>query len=383
MRYAAGYSSIPDAYRAGQDVANQIMKAAPELVVLFCSNHYFEQASELAAAMKDTLGGNVLCCGCTGDGVYWSGGAANLGVVALGIHSEGQSKWAATLARGLGPQSATTARQAAERLREQLGVEPTFSLVFADGCQADGARLVEGLGQVLRGPCLGGLAADDRKFIRSAVFLGDEVAQDALILIGASGGVPFGVSAASGWSPMGERGTVTSAVGTKVLRVDDKPANTFIRDQIGQAVRSMDLGIVPLAEYPDPAGDRYVLRTSSAVDEATGEVALFGRIPEGSIVRVCRATMGEIVDGVDTALSEASRSGFKPAAALLISCAGRRWLLTEAGSEEVARVRQRLGDIPLIGLPSFGEIAPFRRSDGNYSPTLFHNVTFVACLLGS
>ena len=93
--------------------------------------------------------------------------------------------------------------------------------------------------------------------------------------------------------------------------------------------------------------------------------------------------MSEIIDGVDTALSEASQSELKPAAAILISCAGRRWLLTEAGSEEVARVRERLGDIPLIGLPSFGEIAPFRRSDGSYSPLLFHNVTFVACLLGS
>jgi hypothetical protein len=45
MRYAAGYSSIPDAYRAGQEVANQIAKAAPEVVVLFCSNHYHEQGS--------------------------------------------------------------------------------------------------------------------------------------------------------------------------------------------------------------------------------------------------------------------------------------------------------------------------------------------------
>ena len=351
--------------------------------MLFCSNHYHEQASELAAAVKDTLGENVLCCGCTGDGVYWSGGASNLGVVALGIHSDGQAKWAATLARGLGPQSAATARHAAERLREQLGSEPVFSLVFADGCQADGASLVEGLGEVLHGPCLGGLAADDRKFVRSAVFLGEEVAQDALLLVGAAGKVPFGVSAASGWCPIGEHGTVTSAAGTKVIRVDGQPANAFIRNQIGQAVRPLDLGIVPLAEYPDRADDRYVLRTPSAVDEATGEVALFGRIPEGSSVRVCRATMSEIIDGVDTALSEASQSELKPAAAILISCAGRRWLLTEAGSEEVARVRERLGDIPLIGLPSFGEIAPFRRSDGSYSPLLFHNVTFVACLLGS
>jgi hypothetical protein len=39
--------------------------------------------------------------------------------------------------------------------------------------------------------------------------------------------------------------------------------------------------------------------------------------------------------------------------------------------------------IPDGYLPSFGEIGPFREADGGYSPLLFHNVTFVACLLGS
>jgi hypothetical protein len=230
---------------------------------------------------------------------------------------------------------------------------------------------------------LGGLAADDRKFVRSVVFLGEEAAQDAMILIGARGNIPLGISSASGWCPIGDWGMVTSASGTKVQQIGGRPANAFVRDQIGQAVRPMDLGLVPFAEYPSEARGRYVMRTPSGVDEVTGEMGLFGRIPEGAQVRVCRATMDEILDGVDTAIEEASNPGFKVAAAILISCAGRRWLLTDAGSEEVERVRRRFGDIPLIGLPSFGEIGPFFEADGGYSPLLFHNVTFVACLLGS
>jgi hypothetical protein len=39
--------------------------------------------------------------------------------------------------------------------------------------------------------------------------------------------------------------------------------------------------------------------------------------------------------------------------------------------------------IPLIGLPSFGEIGPFRNEAGEYTPTFFHNVTFVVCLFGA
>jgi hypothetical protein len=136
-----------------------------------------------------------------------------------------------------------------------------------------------------------------------------------------------------------------------------------------------------LAEFT-PGGDGFVLRTPSAVDERTGEINLFGRIPQGATVQVCRATMADVLGGVDAALGDVEQGGFTPAAALFITCAGRRWLLTESGREEVERVRQRLGDVPFIGLPSFGEIAPFRRSDGSYTAPLFHNVTFVACVLG-
>jgi hypothetical protein len=350
---------------------------------MFCSDHYREQLGELAAAAKDVLGEEVLCCGCTGDGVYWSGGVANFGVVALAISSDGRARWACTLERGLGPASAATARRAAADVQDQLGCSPALSLVFADGCRCDGTSLVEGLREILRGPCFGGLAADDRKFARTAVFLGEEEAQDALIVLGAAGEIPTGVSAASGWCPVGETGTVTAASGTKVQRVGERTANAFVRDQIGKAVRPLDLGIVPFAEYPNDVQERFVLRTPSSVDETTGAMELFGRIQEGAVVRACRATMEDIVGGVSQALDEADRANLKPAAAIVISCAGRRWLLTGAGSEEVERVRHRLGDIPFIGLPSFGEIGPFRLPDGSYSPLQFHNVTFVACLLGS
>ena len=75
--------------------------------------------------------------------------------------------------------------------------------------------------------------------------------------------------------------------------------------------------------------------------------------------------------------------GFKPAAAIVISCAGRKWLLDDSGTKELETFFGAVGEkLPLVGFPSFGEIAPFRRPEGSYTPTCFHNVTFVVCLLG-
>ena len=71
------------------------------------------------------------------------------------------------------------------------------------------------------------------------------------------------------------------------------------------------------------------------------------------------------------------------AAAVVISCAGRKWLLEDRGEEEVEQVLAALGQrIPLVGFPSFGEIGPFRKPDGAYTETFFHNVTFVICSIG-
>ncbi len=38
--------------------------------------------------------------------------------------------------------------------------------------------------------------------------------------------------------------------------------------------------------------------------------------------------------------------------------------------------------LALAGFPSLGEIAPLRTADG-YSPSLFHNMTYVLMLIGS
>jgi hypothetical protein len=114
----------------------------------------------------------------------------------------------------------------------------------------------------------------------------------------------------------------------------------------------------------------------------SGAITLFGSIDEGALVRICIATREDVIKGVKKAIETMGR-GFTPSAAIVISCAGRKWILQDCGKAEVRQILETLGmRVPLAGFPSFGEISPFHEPQGAYSPTFFHNETFVICLLG-
>jgi hypothetical protein len=327
------------------------------------------------------LGEKVLICGGTGDGTYESAGVASYGVCALGIHTAGESQWKAVLVRDVKADSARAAEQASRRVQAELGEPVTLAFVLADGLKADGSRLVEGLRRALNAPCFGGLAADDRRFERSIVFAGDEVAEDAVMILAASGRVPFRLNAASGWKPVGDIGHVTRTEGPVLFEIDGRPAEHFLREQTGKTMGGMELAVLPLAAYTSEDHAEFVLRSSSHIEQ-NGAVTLFGAVSQGASVRVCHASLEEILGGVDTAISGLKDNEFEPAAAIIISCVGRKWLLAQAGQEEVDRTIRELGPIPLIGIPSYGEISPFYSQSGGYSSAMFHNVSFVIGILG-
>jgi hypothetical protein len=382
MRYHLAFSSSTDAYRAGIEVGEGLAAYAPEVAILFFTTQYQDRMAEIAAGVRDILGHKVRLVGGSGDGIYATGVVCNHGVVALGIASDGQVQWAVGLAHGVQADSAAAAATAVRQARDHLaGHQESWAFAMANGMKADGSKLVAGLRQELSVPVFGGLAGDDRQFRRTFVLADEVVAEDAVVVLLASGGSPIRLHAASGWMPVGTPGVVTGADGVRLKTIGALPAASFVADQSGHEIGTSDLGIIPLAEYECGDSGDFALRTPSSTDQLTGEIRLFGQIRVGASVRICRASMSDIVAAVGAAIQGARDEGFEPAAAVVISCAGRRWTLSSNGREEVETVRNMLGDLPLIGIPSFGEIGPFRHADG-YSQPLFHNMTFVIGLFG-
>jgi hypothetical protein len=183
---------------------------------------------------------------------------------------------------------------------------------------------------------------------------------------------------------LGQAGTVETAEGTTIDTISGRSARDFMTEQLGKPLGEIDVGVISLAAYQAGIDGPYFLRSPNKIDDATGAVSTFGSIASGTLVRICSATREEILQGVALTVKGLLENGlpFEPKAAVVISCAARKWLLADSGVRELAVLFDSLGQqLPVVGFPSFGEVGPFKTPEG-YTDSYFHNATFVLCLLG-
>lgn len=386
MRCISAKSILTDPYRAGIEIGDTLAPIAPEVILIFASMSYDPDFSEFFEALQDAVGNeSTIIFGGTGDGIYETSGAENYGVSALGINSNGKVAWSVALQQGVQANSFAAARECARKALAACPAPAGFRMVLADGALADGHAIVNGIAAEMTEPFFGGLAGDDRKFTRSKIFLNGREYEDAVAILTGCGDMRLALNAASGWTPLGREGIVEDNQGCEIRTISGLPAQEFMAQETGKPLGESDVGIVPLAAYQKGSAEHFFLRSPSHLHPDTGAVTTFGSVEAGTVVRVCTASREDVLRGVADAIDGLGPEslGFVPSAAIIISCAGRKWLLADRGEKELAAIRQRLGSaITLAGFPSFGEISPFRRPDGGYTAVSFHNVTFVVCLIG-
>jgi len=218
---------------------------------------------------------------------------------------------------------------------------------------------------------------------KSFTFANRESLSDGIVALGMAGDFRFDIRLAHELRPAGDTGVVTASDRTLLGTVDGIGANDFVERALGRPVSRVDSGIVTLNVLDRSTPGKTYLRSIVPDSRLTdGSFSLFGSIPEGARVQVCLARPDDIIAEVYRVADEVKRSKFEPAAAVVVSCAGRKGLLGNQISHEAsAIVDAHGGALPLAGFPSFGEIGPVRLGD-TYSETLFHNMTFVLLLLG-
>ncbi|MDD4130132.1 MAG: FIST N-terminal domain-containing protein [Desulfuromonadaceae bacterium] len=385
MRCLSAKSFLTNPYRAGVEIGAALAVISPEVILLFASMSYDPDFSGFFEGLYSGLGSeSVLLFGGTGDGVYETSGAENYGVSALGLSADGRVSWSVALERGVQADSFSAARSCACKAVASCPEGSVFRMVLADGIKADGNAIVNGIAAVISEPFFGGLTGDDRKFTSSRLFLNGVEYQDAVAILSGCGDIGFAMNAASGWTPIGNEGVVEESSGCDIRTISGQTAQDFMAGQLGKPLGESDLGVVPLAAYHAGSAEHFSLRTPSHIHADNGTVTTFGSVEQGALVRVCSASRNDVMRGVVDSMAGLTPAalGYTPSAAIIVSCAGRKWLLADRGDKELAAFFACLGyQVPLIGFPSFGEIAPFRREDGTYTSVCFHNVTFVVCLL--
>ena len=184
----------------------------------------------------------------------------------------------------------------------------------------------------------------------------------------------------TGWRTLGTTGIVTSSGSGVVNAIDGRPAIEFLArylDATGPASFGNPLSVIEVG------GDEPYYRAITGTDPASGSIWVAGEVPVGATVQLSTAEMDDVLAGTRGALEEATAAfpaGAQPQAALVFSCAVRRFVLGSRTRVEAELARSVFGEgLPLAGMYCFGEIGPVRGVD----TSRYFNETFVTLLLGT
>ena len=237
--------------------------------------------------------------------------------------------------------------------------QPAFGVVHADPTTPSLTSLVRELSaRTDSGFIVGGLTSSRGRAVQYA----DGLTDGGLSGVMLSEDIVVATRLTQGCSPIGPQHVVSDARHNIILSLDGKPALDVFREDIGPEFAG-NLGLVAgrvfvgLPTDGDDAGD-YVVRNLVGLDTTHKLVAVGESVRTGRRIMFCRRDRGAAGDDLARML-RSIKSGLyrQPRGGVYFSCLGRGASLFGENSEELRIIRDRLGDVPLVGFFCNGEIS--------------------------
>jgi len=274
-------------------------------------------------------------------GLVWSGGTAEIGVIDAGNRDEGLCEGLGSFLARAGPRSAVA-----------LFVPPGGFT----------PRAIQRLGSRSFGvPIFGGGAVGEPGVLAIGPH-GEIVTGRAVALAAHDFGVPR-VRTAHSCRLLSPLQPITRVRGSTVLELGGEPALDVLT-RAGAALPGQPLVFTVLAAEPAAAGGEppeLLVRGVQGIDPAVRGLVVSNEAREGMWmafgVRDGRAAQSEF-ERVTRALAR-DIAGALPLCALHVNCGGRGHHLYGRANVDTRILRERFGDIPLAGVQSSFEIAPF------------------------
>jgi hypothetical protein len=365
-----------------QQVERQLEGAEVKLALVFGST---EQPLTALAQLVSAHLPRAVVLGTSTAGEFTERGDAK-GAVAL-FALAGDYKVFAGMGSGLKANAAKAVGDAVEGLPRQLhGYPYRTALMLLDPLAGRGeeATLIAAtlLGDDVR--LAGGAAGDDLKMTSALVSCGPRAENDAVTIALVFSKRPLGVGVCHGHEPLSPPLRVTRAAAGTVIEVEGRPAwevwKEHTRDRERQ--RGVDVEALPAAdegafllryEAGLSAGDGYKIRAPLSRN-ADGSINFACAIPEGAVIRITESEPERQLESAREAARRAKSQlgGARVAGALVFDCICRNLILGKDFAHAVRGMSQELGDVPLAGFETYGEIA---LDAGDMSG--FHNTTSV------
>jgi hypothetical protein len=301
--------------------------------------------------------------------------------VALALFASDEVDFTVGYAADVSLDAGAAAHQAATQALAATSKLPKVCVVITE--QTSAQQVVESLRDELPpGVLLIGGAAGRQELggrLPTYQFWNDQISNTGLVVLLLAGPVAYSSAVGTGWRTLGPTGTVTRSAYGAIEEIDGKPAADWASSYL-DLIEPRTLGN-PLA-VQDPGSDDWYLRVVLGKTD-TGALVSPGQVPVGAKVQLTTTNPDDMLAATSKALDDA-RAAFpgtsEPSAALIFSCAVRKYLLGTRTGREVALAKDQLvSDLPIAGMYCIGEIAPIGADQGSH----FLNETFVTLLLGT
>jgi len=276
---------------------------------------------------------------------------------------------------------------AGEELGEKLlygckNVRRNFSVIFSNTDTAESSNLVKGLQEKLGKsfPLFGGSLPRKADLRENCVYSDAETLNNAACGVLWGGRLNFSLGVGHGWQPLGKPRYVTRCALDTVNEIDGAPAIDLYKEYFGKEAAELKKEQRHLSIYY-PLGiavserKEYLLRSVVAIKN-DGSLLFRGEVPEGSMVRLMISSKDSCLSSARKAAQAAADNlqGRKIKFALILDSLARYTLLGRLAAQEIRVVRDVLGeDVPLAGIYTWAEEAPFSSLNYNLGETYFHN----------
>lgn len=367
MRVKVGVGTAPYGEAALREALSQIRHedGKPSFLFLFVTPQYSPESLIATLQREFPL---VKILGCSAEGVIAGREVFFQGIVVCALFGEGFQ--AVTLLPPEGESDPYRMGQKMGVLVREASLQEGTVVVLADP-SLEVPVFLQGLYNVL-GPrflYLGGGTGRFR-FTERGCTWGPAV-------VGVLGGVAFSSSAAHGWSPTRELLVVTRTRGREVVAIDGVSPLAAYRERVGNFPQDAlpQIGALYPLGFPNVYGE-FLIRDPAyfASDGAMGFVG--ASVPQGAVGYIMRGERERLLAVAKKVGEEARASVQNPSFALVFDCVSRSLLLGEDFGRELTGIQESLGDVPLCGFLSAGEIHPYGKAP------LFRNKTVVVAVAG-
>ncbi len=364
--------NVLDAVTHLVDSVRRQMSGEVDLLVLFLTPEYQDDAHQLSRALRLALSPRVLL-GCTCEGVIGADReierepaisllAARLPGVTLAPFHIGMEEW----------ESLLDANDPA-KLKRFLALSPEDTaptrayLVLADPFTTPIAELMRALDDLTpQAPTLGGMSSGAQQAGQNLLFLNGQILEDGAVGVRIAGPVKVDTVVSQGCRPIGETLLVTKAEGNRIAAFSGQNALELTRDLLNDLperdkellANGLFLGVV-VNEYQAEFGrGDFLIRPVFGADSETGAIAVGETIRAGQTVQYHVRDARTADEDLRELMKRAGQDEAAPAGGLLFSCNGRGVRLFDMPNHDVRGVLEAVPETPLAGFFAQGEFGP-------------------------